>query len=454
MTSEGTNKNNSAVNQMTWSPFSALPIGPDLSPSGLLQLDSDFGEVELVYMDHLQLRVLSGPLPMISSDESMPTRSTPNLEWIDRDSDLMCTLTTHRIIFSKQTSNARISPRFIHLSMISNASQEGGGMLTRASYKIILSTYSYGEVQLVLKHPSYATNAKYQQEAFNAIQKSLKRRAWEEVEREKLRQKSSHVNNITKKKVGVDAIMAKNKARHKEAARISDKAFSGDTEKLITEAKELVNIIHKYVATLESSKQKKSISNSQHSGGTEEQDNIKLTNMLQSMGMTSALSKKKYTGNIYFDQLARQIADFLKYQNRLKEAGGMMTLTDVYCLFNRARATNFISPDDLLNVLPLLKDLNLGMSKREFNSGVIVIQDDEHDDDKMSEQLLELATSNRDLGITALDASRYTKISTILVNEHLQTAENKGVLCRDVTLEGTRFFPNYFLTNYEIPESN
>ena len=44
-----------------------------------------------------------------------------------------------------------------------------------------------------------------------------------------------------------------------------------------------------------------------------------------------------------------QLADFLTA--RVERAGGMMALPDVYCLFNRARGTELISPDDLLQVL-------------------------------------------------------------------------------------------------------
>lgn len=43
---------------------------------------------------------------------------------------------------------------------------------------------------------------------------------------------------------------------------------------------------------------------------------------------------------------AVQLADFLA--PRVERAGGMMTLPDVYCLFNRARGAELVSPDDLL----------------------------------------------------------------------------------------------------------
>ena len=47
-------------------------------------------------------------------------------------------------------------------------------------------------------------------------------------------------------------------------------------------------------------------------------------------------------------------------------------------------------------------------------------------------------------GITVIDVSRTLKISALLANEQLQSAEQMGWLCRDSTIEGIRYFPNLF----------
>lgn len=53
-------------------------------------------------------------------------------------------------------------------------------------------------------------------------------------------------------------------------------------------------------------------------------------------------------GARYHTELSRQLADFL--EGPLARCGGMISLPDVYCLFNRARGTELVSPDDLLQV--------------------------------------------------------------------------------------------------------
>jgi ESCRT-II complex subunit VPS36 len=65
-------------------------------------------------------------------------------------------------------------------------------------------------------------------------------------------------------------------------------------------------------------------------------------------------------GREYHQQLARQIGDILLASNRLRRLGGMITLSDVYCLYNRARGTELVSPDDVLEASKLLRHLKIG----------------------------------------------------------------------------------------------
>lgn len=66
---------------------------------------------------------------------------------------------------------------------------------------------------------------------------------------------------------------------------------------------------------------------------------------LIAMGITSPVTRAS-AGVRFQQELARQLADFLAAP--LAKAGGVMMLPDVYCLFNRARGTELVSPDDLM----------------------------------------------------------------------------------------------------------
>lgn len=67
----------------------------------------------------------------------------------------------------------------------------------------------------------------------------------------------------------------------------------------------------------------------------------------------------------------------------------MLALTDVYCLYNRARVTDLISPDDLLSAARTLEALKPapGVRLRTFPSGLRVLQHDAFSDAQMAERL-------------------------------------------------------------------
>jgi len=113
--------------------------------------------------------------------------------------------------------------------------------------------------------------------------------------------------------------------------------------------------------------------------------------------------------------------------------------------------------EDLLKAVDLMQELKLGISRRAFSSGVVVVQDDEFDDGVMAQKLAEMAEQSMKAsestvgGITATDVSRMLKMSALLATEQLRNAEQLGFLCRDTTIEGTKFFPNLFSSgNYEL----
>lgn len=74
----------------------------------------------------------------------------------------------------------------------------------------------------------------------------------------------------------------------------------------------------------------------------------------------------------------------------LERSGGMLALTDVYCLYNRARVTELISPEDLLEAAKLLAPLGMGMRLRAFASGLQVVQLDSFSDAATGSRIAEL----------------------------------------------------------------
>jgi ESCRT-II complex subunit VPS36 len=269
---------------------------------------------------------------------------------------------------------------------------------------------------------------------------------------------------ITKRKVGVDAILSASQQRHAHAAQITNRAFESttttgagknpkkndDLDIFLQEATELVHIIHKYVATLDRSL----VSSSSNSSDTDQ-----LVNMLQDMGMTSILNKAdlkkprtknnanggKSSMDVYYDTMARQIVDLIRPKLQQQKVP-IITLTDVYCLYNRSRGTHLISPDDLVATVERLSDLpHLGVAYVTFpNSGLKVLQDTSRTDPTTLTNTFLTLCERHGGYVTALTVSQTCNISSVLAMEQLQMIEQRHVLVRDETIEAIRFYPNRF----------
>eukprot|EP00249_Psilotum_nudum_P012784 c23981_g1_i4 orf=339-731(-) len=123
----------------------------------------------------------------------------------------------------------------------------------------------------------------------------------------------------------------------------------------------------------------------------------------------------------------------------------MLALIDVYCLFNRARGTELISPEDLLQACTIWEKIDVPVMLRCFDSGVMVIQSKSQSDEEIFTRITALVKSETvSSGISASDAARALGVAPALAKEHLLNAESKGLICRDDGPDGLRFFFNFF----------
>ncbi len=82
----------------------------------------------------------------------------------------------------------------------------------------------------------------------------------------------------------------------------------------------------------------------------------------------------------------------------------------------------------------------MGLKLRKFPSGVLALEAEHLNDNEIGQKLVDLAGK----GVTAAEVCRAVQLPLLLAREHLEMAEKAGLLCRDATLEGLRFFPNRF----------
>jgi ESCRT-II complex subunit VPS36 len=252
--------------------------------------------------------------------------------------------------------------------------------------------------------------------------------------------------------IGLGGLQRRQKQEETAGKALAGSAFR-DLDSLMAKAREVVQLAERVAQINEQA------SRSGDSGATEE-ERAQFNSLVRSVGIASPVTRDSMggsgSGDLFYSELARQLAGFVR--PFLKKAGGMLALTDVYCLYNRARGSELVSPNDLLTACRQLQPLSLGMRLRTFESKVTVLQLDTFSDTAVAEKLGALAlevqkeaaaATNGDLaygsGLSPLVVARRWRVSLLVAGEHLRTAEKEGALCRDDSAGGLRYFANFFL---------
>ncbi|XP_046742245.1 vacuolar protein-sorting-associated protein 36 [Diprion similis] len=236
---------------------------------------------------------------------------------------------------------------------------------------------------------------------------------------------------MIKTRTGIVGIERSLQERQKATDESISMAFQ-DLQKLMGMAKDMVSI-------------SKTISNKirEKQGDITEDETVRFKSYLMSLGIDDPVTRDAYkSSNEYFRQLARELAQIL--EEPLKEVGGMMALTDVYCRVNRARGLELLSPEDVLNASRQLVPLRLPVILRTFESGVMVLQLESHNETVIVESVEALLEEKG--SITVEELAQSAGISILLARERLIATERHGKACRDDSIESLRFYPNLFLT--------
>lgn len=175
------------------------------------------------------------------------------------------------------------------------------------------------------------------------------------------------------------------------------------------------------------------------------------------------LSSSAGSESLYLSEMSRNLAEYLTDDAKgiLRKEGGIMSLVDLWAVFNRARGgVELISPMEFEKAARLWEKLKLPVRLRQFKNGLLVVQQADRTDDKTIAQLLSVLhevhisspsseagrhheTFGR--GITAQEAAQRFGWSVGVASEELEMAEEKGALCREEGIEGLRFWENWIV---------
>ncbi|KZS08099.1 Vacuolar protein-sorting-associated protein 36 [Daphnia magna] len=218
--------------------------------------------------------------------------------------------------------------------------------------------------------------------------------------------------------------------KHTESSSTSHSVAFQDMKNLIDMAKDMVQL-----ASVMSSKIK------DRHGDISDDETVKFKSYLLSLGIEDPVTRNACSSsNMFCQHLAKEITTFLL--TPISDSGGFMSLSDAYCRVNRARGFELLSPEDFFQACNYMEQLNLPLTCRKFESGVLVLQLQSETNSQLEKDTESLLQARRKL--TAFEVSQELGITIILAAECLYTMERKGVLCRDDTVRGLVFYHNEF----------
>ncbi|KAI9282459.1 EAP30/Vps36 family-domain-containing protein [Umbelopsis sp. AD052] len=235
--------------------------------------------------------------------------------------------------------------------------------------------------------------------------------------------------------VGISAIQERIEKTRLDAAETLTDAFK-DLDGLMAKAAEMVKLAESITTK---------ISKEPQGSGTSENDALALNTYLMELGISNPVTRDS-TGSSYHQELARELADFLV--PILERQGGMKSLADVYCLFNRARGVALISPEDLYKASCQFDTLHLPVRLKRYESGLLVIQSLNLSDDRVAQRIVNHVKQYGPL--TAMRIAELENLALPVAVEQLYMTEAKGLLCRDASSAGITFFENLFLQNQQV----
>ncbi|KAL8890439.1 MAG: hypothetical protein Q9215_002406 [Flavoplaca cf. flavocitrina] len=250
------------------------------------------------------------------------------------------------------------------------------------------------------------------------------------------------------KMVGIADLERRGLELRKKNETVIGNAFE-DLEALMASAKEVVALAEKFAHK------------STHQGTDGDALLVESATALGMVTTKDMLGSKSGSESLYLSELSRNVAEYLTDDAKgvLRKEGGIMSLVDLWAVFNRTRGgVELVSPADFEKAARLWEKLSLPVRLRQFKNGLLVVQRHDRTDDKTVTQLLawlqelHVVPPMEDVGwdwktfgrgVTAQEAAVRFGWSIGVAGEELEMAEEKGALCRDEGVEGTKYWENW-----------
>ena len=176
---------------------------------------------------------------------------------------------------------------------------------------------------------------------------------------------------------------------------------------------------------------------------TDSESSSEMSQICLAIGLTNPVTKSKGSGDQYSIALANEFSTFMNsYLPRVKD--GFLSVAEAYAAYNRARGNDFISPPDLQGALDYIESKGNFPIRVETIANIrIVVPASVSFAGVVDTFLSKLGPGDF---ATPMMMSKKTGLPTSIAKNYLIRAEMQGVLARDDSLAGLRYYKNRFDT--------
>ncbi len=164
-----------------------------------------------------------------------------------------------------------------------------------------------------------------------------------------------------------------------------------------------------------------------------------LSDLLQRIGFIDPITKE-IAGKSYIKEISSQVESFLSEYFKINE--GIISIIDVYCIYNRARGINTISPSDMKNVVDYLK-VNSNKINIKTMTSITVIYSDDFSIGSVYKKLKTIYSEQPFYSFNINEVKSILKVKNIsLCKLIIEDMVENGYLCVDESDFDIRYFNN------------
>ena len=245
-------------------------------------------------------------------------------------------------------------------------------------------------------------------QAFNHLQKAYNNKDYmnsylPKVENQEDNIQTNYNPQIRSYGLGMERVKKQQEEKIKQDSLLINSSFTG-IQSLRQNAEQMISLAQQIRAKLGNSNQNK--------------ESSEINGILSKIGFIDPVTKE-VSGSDYYINLGEQINDyFYKYFTENPNIK-VITLIDAYCIYNRARGGNTISPKDMTQALKYFENNNHQVLVKNFNNEMIVLHTKEYSSDNILVLITNFMKKNGQNYIDMNDMSKILNVENVLLEKIL-----------------------------------